>query len=100
LFGEHEVLVAARHLTGMKGIDQIATKGISYIHFMFENHEILRANGAWTESFQPGSQTLAGLHSAQRDEILELFPELQDGTAYLAARMTLKEREARVLIRA
>ena len=100
LFGEHEVLVAARHLTGMKGIDQIATKGISYIHFMFENHEILRANGAWTESFQPGSQTLAGLHSAQRDEILELFPELQDGTPYRAARMTLKEREARVLTRA
>lgn len=100
LFGEHEVLVAARHLTHLNGINRFRPKRVSYIHFMFENHEILRADGTWTESFQPGAQTLAGLGAAPRAEILALFPELASGASYAASRMTLKAREARVLIRA
>ncbi len=101
LFGEHEVLVAAIHMTGMVGIDQVyPPEGISYIHILFDQHEILRADGAWSESFQPGVQSLNGLDGAQRAEILALFPELKDGQSYPAARLKLKAREARVLLRA
>ena len=100
LFGEHEVLVAAKHLLGQPGIEQRLSKGVSYIHILFDNHEIIRADGTWSESFQPAEQTLEGLDSAQRDEILALFPELACGAAFPAARLTLKAKEALLLVRA
>jgi hypothetical protein len=101
-FEEREVLAAAKHLTGMKGIDEVGTLGVNYIHFMFDQHEVVLSNGAWTESFQPGQQTLDGIGNAQRTELLELFPELStpagvDG--YAAARRSLKKHEARLLVK-
>jgi hypothetical protein len=100
LFGEHEVLVAALHLVGLKGVERVAPQPVSYIHLLFDAHEIVRADGAWSESFQPGAQTLEGLNSDQRDEVLALFPELAlDPTCFAAARQTLKAHEARVLMR-
>jgi hypothetical protein len=74
--------------------------GISYLHFMFDNHEVVLSDGAWTESFQPGDYTLQGIGNAQRNEILELFPELATAEGikgYQAARRTLKAHEARLL---
>ena len=93
--------MAAIHMTSMVGIEQEQpSNGVSYIHILFDRHEILRADGAWSESFQPGVLTLNGLEAAQRAEILALFPELQDGQSYPAARLKLKAKEARVLLRA
>lgn len=100
LFGDREVLVAAAHLVGLPGITRIQSGGISYIHFLFDQHEIVRADGAWSESFQPGERTMAGLGAAQRDELLALFPDLLRPEAYPAARMSLRAREARVLMAA
>ena len=100
LFGEHEVLVAAKHLVGMAGIEQRVTRGVSYLHILFDQHEILRADGAWSESFQPGHRTLEGLDGYQRDEILSLFPELAQGETFQSARLTLKAKEARALMQA
>ncbi|MGQ0567174.1 MAG: Hint domain-containing protein [Gemmobacter sp.] len=100
-FAEHEVLVAAKHLVGSKGVQAIDSMGTTYIHFMFDRHEVVLANGAWTESFQPGDQTLKGMGNAQRNEIFELFPELRDDVGidgYAAARRTLKRHEARLLV--
>ncbi|WP_245965223.1 Hint domain-containing protein [Paenirhodobacter hankyongi] len=100
-FEEHEVLVAAKHLVDNIGIKPVETLGTSYIHFMFDRHEVVLANGAWTESFQPGDQTLGGMGNAQRAEIYEIFPELQDSEgrkAYGAARKTLKRHEAKLLM--
>jgi hypothetical protein len=100
LFGEHEVLVAATHLVGLPGIERVVPEGVSYIHLLFDAHEILCADGAWSESFQPAVRTLEGLESAQRDEVLALFPELATNPAsFAAARQTLKAHEARVLLR-
>ena len=98
LFGEHEVLVAATHLVGRAGVERVCPPGISYLHLMFDSHQIVCADGAWSESFQPGMQTIAGLEVAQRHELLDLFPELSNAQAYPAARMSLKLREARVLL--
>ncbi|MCA0919960.1 Hint domain-containing protein [Pseudooceanicola nanhaiensis] len=99
-FEEREVLVAAKHLVGLKGIDTVDTMGTTYIHFMFDRHEVVLSDGSWTESFQPGHQTLDGLGNAQRNEIFELFPELkeEEGVSnYAAARRTLKRHEAALL---
>lgn len=99
-FEEREVLVAAKHLTGLDGVDEVEANGVSYIHVMFEQHEVILSNGAWTESFQPGDYSLKGIGNAQREEILELFPELEHAEglkAYGSARRSLKKHEAALL---
>lgn len=99
-FEEHEVLVAAKHLVSGKHIHSVDAAGTTYVHFMFARHEVVLANGAWTESFQPGDLTLKGMGNAQRTEIFDLFPDLKSlsGLAnYPAARRTLKRHEARLL---
>ena len=101
-FDEHEVLVSAKHLIGGKGIFEVESIGTTYIHLMFDQHEVVLSDGAWTESFQPGDYTLNGMGNAQRNEILELFPELKTKAGlenYTAARRTLKKYEARILAR-
>ncbi|MDO9637680.1 MAG: Hint domain-containing protein [Pseudotabrizicola sp.] len=101
LFGEREVLVAALNLVGLPGIARVMARRVSYIHVMCSQHEIMQAEGAWTESFQPGIATLRSMEPAQRDEMLALFPELAEGAlAYPAARATLRAHEARVLLAA
>ncbi|WP_439154675.1 Hint domain-containing protein [Yoonia sp.] len=99
-FGQSEVLVAAKHLTHRDGIDIVDVPGVTYVHFMFNNHEVILADGAWSESFQPGDYTLRGVGEAQRAEIFALFPELatkQGVTDYRAARGSLKRHEAALL---
>ncbi|MGB5863064.1 MAG: Hint domain-containing protein [Sulfitobacter sp.] len=101
-FEEREVLVAAKHLTDMEGIDVVDVSATSYIHLMFDRHEVILSDGVWTESFQPGDMSIAGVGDAARDELLELFPEL--GTtagieAYASARKSLKMYEAKLVTR-
>ena len=101
-FEEREVLAAAKHLTGMAGVERAGTRGVTYVHFMFDQHEVVLSNGSWTESFQPGEQVLDGMGDDQRDEIFDLFPELRDQNglrAYQAARRSLKRHEARLLVK-
>ena len=99
-FEETEVLVAAKHLTALDGIDIVTPRWINYVHIMFERHEVVLSNGAWTESFQPGDYSLKGVGNAQRIEIQTLFPKLKSAeglASYAAARRSLKQYEARVL---
>lgn len=100
LFEEHEVLVAAKHLVGLPGVERLKSQDVTYVHIMFDQHEVVLSDGAWTESFQPGDMSLKGVGKAQRDEILALFPELAtlDGIgSYAAARRVLKKHEAALL---
>ncbi|MEX0301235.1 MAG: Hint domain-containing protein [Leisingera sp.] len=100
-FEDREVLVAAKHLTGLAGVDRVETSKVTYIHFMFDQHEVVLSDGAWTESFQPGDQSLRGLDNAQRNELFELFPELKSEkgrAAYTAARRSLRKHEAHLLV--
>ncbi len=101
LFGEAEVLVAATHLTTLPGVAQVLPPGVTYIHLLLEHHEIICANGAWTESFQPAERMLDAMEDGPRAEIAALFPELMaDHADYPAARLTLKAHEAKVLLSA
>ena len=101
-FDEHEVLVSAKHLVAGRGIDAVDAHGTCYVHFMFDRHEVVLSNGAWTESFQPGDYTLKGMGNAQRGEIFDLFPELKTDAGlegYQSARRTLKRHEALLLVK-
>jgi hypothetical protein len=100
-FEEREVLVAAKHLTGVQGVEVIADTDTTYYHFMFDHHEVVLSDGVWSESFQPSQESLAGIGNAQRTEIQDIFPELatpEGADAYLSARRTLKSGEVGMLI--
>ncbi|WP_286760156.1 MULTISPECIES: Hint domain-containing protein [Sulfitobacter] len=103
MFSEREVLVAAKHLVGLDGVDTVTPDKVSYIHMLFDNHEVVFADGTWAESFQPGAHSMAGIQSEQRSEILSLFPELDaaDGMSnFVAARRSLRAHEAQLLVSA
>lgn len=99
LFGEGEVLVAARHLLGNPAARRIEGGEVTYLHLMLDRHEVIFANGAATESFYPGECGLSALTDESRDEMFALFPELRShaGAFGDTARLCLKAHEARVL---
>jgi hypothetical protein len=101
LFGEPEVLVPAVHLVGRPGVRRDSgVTGATYIHLRLDRHEILRTEGAWSESFQPGGALLAG-QAAVQAELLALFPALRSlAVAAPAARRSLKSHESRALFAA
>ena len=73
--GDHEVPVAAKDLVGQPGVTQAMPGTVSYIHVMFDGHQIIESDGAWTESFQPTKLSFPSMDKTTRDEILALFPE-------------------------
>jgi Ca2+-binding RTX toxin-like protein len=100
--GEDEVLVKAKDMVRKPGIDQITPEdSVTYIHIMFDQHEILLVDNAWTESFQPGDVVLGHDQDGDFAELLELFPDLatsQGRKCYKAARPSAKAFEAQIII--
>ena len=88
-----EVLVAAKYLAGRPCIVTVAPARVSYLHFMFDRHQIVLADGCWTESFPLGDLTLQGMADAQRAKIFAPFPDLATdagANSYEPTRRTLK----------
>ncbi len=79
IFGERKVLVPAVKLTQMPGIyvDEDVTD-VEYFHFLFDRHEVVFSEGAPAESLYTGSEALKAVSPEAREEILTLFPELED----------------------
>jgi hypothetical protein len=97
LFGDDEVLVAAKHLVNDSTILRVEGGEVEYFHMLFNTHEIVFAEGAPSESFHPGEIGWGALAEEARAEILALFPELASGdfAGYgTSARRTLKAYEA------
>ncbi|MDB6181521.1 Hint domain-containing protein [Paracoccus fistulariae] len=95
-----EALVAAKHLVGLPGIEVLnPPQGVTYYHMLFDRHELVLSNGAWTESLYTGPQAMNSVGAKARREILTLFPELaQAGFRPAGARRFLTGREARQLV--
>lgn len=80
MFGAPEVLVAAKQLTGLPGIELAADLAqVEYFHMLFDRHEIVFSDGAATKSLFTGAQALKSLGHAAREEIFTLFPQLEAG---------------------
>lgn len=79
-------LVRAKHLAEAKGPIRVAfgKKRIEYIHLMFENHEIITANGAEGESFYPGFEALKLLATDEKKRLFSAFPELKEQPAQVS----------------
>ena len=100
LFGESEVLVAAKHLVNDDDI-RVATdlSGFEYYHILFESHQTVFSEGIPSESFHPGDFAMKTLSEASRTEVLELFPELAaDAASYgPATHVSLRAFEAKAM---
>jgi Hint domain len=99
LTGDSEVLAAAIHLCNGDTIYVHKTETVRYVHFMFDEHEIVYANGSLSESFYPGDIALDSVDMLAQEEILRLFPELRDRAARKSrlARMVAKKHVAKLL---
>ena len=100
LFGQSEVLVPAIHLLDGKDVTRIEQDEVTYVHIMFEQHEIIFANGIPAESFHPGAFGVDALAAKAREELFTLLPDLRSnlGAYGSTARLSLKAREAKMLI--
>ncbi|MCB2129354.1 MAG: Hint domain-containing protein [Rhodobacteraceae bacterium] len=78
-FGEEEMLIAAKHLVGMPGISRQPVENVTYLHLLFDNHEIVFAENTPCESLYPSCWMIESDRSL-RAEITRLFPELRRGT--------------------
>ncbi|WP_134725420.1 Hint domain-containing protein [Paracoccus luteus] len=99
LFGAAEVLVAAKHLLGLKGIEIAEDMAeVRYFHILFDRHEVVFSNGAETESLYTGAEALKALGESVRAEIFALFPELEEqDNSRAGARLLLSGRQGRNL---
>jgi len=97
LFGEREVLVAAKHLIDGRSVTLAACAEVTYYHIMLDTHQVVTAHGLPSESFYAGHQGLSALDPASRHEFFTLFPELRSSSPGRTARRTLSAYEAAVL---
>ena len=100
MFGEREVLVSAIKLTSIPSIfvDK-NVKSVEYVHLLLDDHEILHAEGAPSESLFIGPQTINTLTEEAREEILSIFPMLgQEGFIQMPARKIPTGRKQKELV--
>ncbi len=77
LWGEDEVLVAARDLINGNGVARdMGAKSVTYFHLMLEQHHVLLANGVETESFHPAAAALDSIEEDQRMRMFDVMPDL------------------------
>jgi hypothetical protein len=77
--GNVEALVAARDLIGRPGIDVLRCQSVTYIQLLFARHEVLMADGCWSESFLPEKAALSAMSADELALVGEVHPEVLEG---------------------
>lgn len=77
-YGSEDVLVRAVDLVGLNGVRRKPGGRVRYCHILFDQHQLVRASGMWSESLYPGDITLQTVHPGARNEIETLFPNLKE----------------------
>ena len=99
MFGTMEVLVAAKQLCQLDGVDVVEElTEVTYVHFLFDDHQIVLANGAEAESLHTGTEALKSVGPAAVEEIFAIFPELRTGVTRPTARVLTSGRLGRKLV--
>ena len=100
LFGDSEVLVKAKDLVNHKTVcREESDTPVTYVHLLFDAHQILSSHGLLSESYLPGPMMQKTFSQASCEEIITLFPELAEieCDGWEAARPILKSYEAQAL---
>ncbi|AUH62840.1 Hint domain-containing protein [Paracoccus zhejiangensis] len=97
-----EYLAAALHLwrAGLPGVTPL-TDGVPFdlVHIACARHEVIRAEGAATESFFTGPMAIRALSAEDRSDLTRAFPSLATGENPMTpARPFLKRKEVAALV--
>lgn len=101
VWGERDVLAAARHLTVLPGIWRETADRVPYITLLLDAHEIIRAEGAWAETYQPEAATLDRLSDRSREDLFAVFPTLATEAgiaAFPSARISVEPDDLRAAL--
>lgn len=100
VFGDAEAFAAAAHLLTGRAVRRVYRPRVRYVHLLCEDHQVILAEGAPTESLFPGATALSAFDAKARSEITRLFPDLcaQRGTGRGIARAVLPRSAARLLV--
>jgi len=76
VFGTKAAFARAKFLTGLPGVRVMkGKKRARYVTFLLARHQLVQANGAWSESFYPGHMGLKMLPAAKRREVENILSE-------------------------
>jgi hypothetical protein len=90
-FGENEALAAAGHMAnGRNIVRRTAPAGRTFHHLLLPEHEIILANGVWTESLFAGGIAIDAQPPALRTRLRRLAASRK----HVTARLCLRQREA------
>ncbi|MEM7242754.1 MAG: Hint domain-containing protein [Pseudomonadota bacterium] len=100
MFEIGEVFVPAIQLTRLNGIRNMRPKEpLTYYHLLFDNHEVIFAEGSPTESLYIGEIAEEHLGRDVMEEIALIFPEvLKKGFMPALARIQPKQKQQRRLV--
>ena len=100
LFGEDEVLVAAKDLLNNRSVTRACGGLITYVHLMFDQHEVIETDGLYSESYHPGEWVLTASQTHVRQELFQIFPELETSLSAYGPTCypSVSVQEARLLI--
>lgn len=100
LFGTSEVMLRAKDLPGGDQFYRGSTPDVTYVHLLLGGHELIDADGLWSESLYIGDESLTMMGGPGRAEVLELFPDLRANLAGFGAksRLELSAKEAALVV--
>ncbi|WP_170557985.1 Hint domain-containing protein [Ruegeria atlantica] len=102
LFEDADVLVPAKFLLDLPGVEVVSDScRVVYYHFIFDKHEIVVSNGAYTESLFPGDIALKGMAHEAQLELAEIFPDIFESLPWgygPTAAKVLRKHEAAMVI--
>lgn len=94
-----DVLTPAKGLTEHTGVRLMkGRRQITYYHLVFSRHQIVRAQGCWSESFYPGATAMSGAPPHTKSTLIKLYPELAQGRTVKAARQIMGVTTTRMLL--
>ena len=100
LFGAAEILIPAKHLVNGRTILWEFSEQTEFVHMMFDTHEIVEADGCYSESFFVGGYGLDIMNCETRQELISMFPQLESAALppFPTARYSTRSFEARLCI--
>jgi hypothetical protein len=93
------LMVPAKHMVDNLAVPRDSSDQVTYIHMLFDQHEIIYAEGAATQSFHPGLLGIDAIHCAASEELLAIHPNRRSDVSLYGdtARRCLKRHEANLL---
>ena len=95
MFGDSEVLMPAHHLVNVDTVTRRNCDSVTYVHLIFDAHEVIFAEGVASESFYPKLDAVGT--DETRQELLEIYPDLASTLSMALSRRCLRGYESAIL---